>query len=182
MKTFTAFEAADPRDLALIQAVQDGLPLVPQPYAEVGRRIGLSEPEVRERLRRLLDRGDIRRLGVVVRHRALGYRHNAMVVWDVPDARVSELGRTLGAQAFVTLCYRRPRRPPHWPYNLFCMIHGRDRDEVLANLADMVDRLGLRDIPHRVLFSRRCFKQCGARYAPPVRPLDAEVSHGLRTD
>ncbi len=184
MNASPGFETPDPRDLALIQAVQGGLPLVPRPYAAVGERVGLSEGEVRERLRRLLERGDIRRLGVVVRHRALGYRHNAMVVWDVPDGRVAELGRLLGAQAFVTLCYRRPRRPPAWPYNLFCMIHGRDRDEVLANLADRVRCLGLQDIPHRVLFSRRCFKQCGARYLSPdtIARDRRKVRHETRPD
>jgi len=161
----SGFESPDPIDLALVQAVQDGLPLVPRPYAAIGERIGLAEPEVRLRLARLLERGDIRRLGVVVRHRELGYRANAMVVWDIPNERVAELGRAIGAQPFVTLCYRRPRRLPQWPYNLFCMIHGRSRDRVLLNLEQLVECCGLQDIGHRVLFSRRRFKQCGARYS-----------------
>jgi DNA-binding Lrp family transcriptional regulator len=154
----------DPGDLELVRAVQAGLPLVSRPYAEVAERIGMSEQEVMVRLGRLLESGDIRRLGVVVRHRELGYRANAMVVWDVPDERVTEVGRIIGRQPLVNLCYRRPRRPPRWHYNLFCMIHGRSREGVLKNLADMVERCGLEDIPHRALFSLRRFKQRGARY------------------
>ncbi|HNK33886.1 MAG TPA: hypothetical protein PK403_16590, partial [Plasticicumulans sp.] len=61
-------------------------------------------------------------------------------------------------------CYRRPRVPPHWPYNLFCMIHGHDRAAVLAELAAIVGRHGLGELPHRPLFSRQRFKQRGARY------------------
>jgi hypothetical protein len=30
----------------------------------------------------------------------------------------------------VSHCYRRPRRLPDWPYNLFAMLHGRTRAEV----------------------------------------------------
>ena len=154
----------DPADLDLVRALQAGLPLVPRPYAWVAERIGMSEEEVVRRLRRLLESGDIRRLGVVVRHRELGYRANAMVVWDVADDRVSEVGRLIGRQPFVNLCYRRPRRPPRWRYNLFCMIHGRSREGVLNNLAGMIEDCGLEAIPYEVLFSRRRFKQRGARY------------------
>ena len=88
-----------------------------------------------------------------------------MVVWDVPDAGVGDAGRTLAALPFVTLCYRRPRRPPVWPYNLFCMIHGRDRGTVEALVDQASAAAGLEDLPRAVLFSRRAFKQRGARYA-----------------
>jgi len=155
---------SDPRQQALIAAIQGGLPLVPNPYAAIGEQVGLSEREVIRRLRSLLEQGVIKRLGVVVRHRELGYDANAMVVWDIPDERVQQLGACLGRFSFVTLCYRRPRRLPAWPYNLFTMIHGRDRGQVLARMDELVDRCALHDIPHQALFSRQRFKQRGARY------------------
>ena len=164
----------DALDRALVGAVQQGLPLVAAPYAEVGRRLGMPEAEVIERLQRLLAGGYIKRLGVVVRHHELGYRANGMVVWDVPDDRVATLGRCLGGFPFVTLCYRRPRRLPEWPYNLFCMIHGRDRGAVREHVQELVQRCGLGDIPHRVLFSERRFKQRGARYGNAPAPLAVE--------
>jgi len=113
-----------PRERDLIAAVQDGLPLEPRPYAAVGRMVGLSEAEVIDGLRQLTERGVIRRFGLVLSHRNLGYRANGMVVWDVPDDEIGVVGESLAALPFVTLCYRRPRRLPDWPYNLFCMIHG----------------------------------------------------------
>ncbi len=159
---------SDPIQRALVDAIQGGLPLVSRPYALIGEQIGLSEREVIRRVRDLLEQGVIKRLGVVVRHRELGYDANAMVVWDVPDDRVGELGRCLGSFPFVTLCYRRPRRLPDWPYNLFTMIHGRDREEVLARVDELVTCCGLQAVPHQPLFSRRCFKQRGARYSAPA--------------
>ncbi len=162
-------EPLDERDRALVRAVQGGLPLVPRPYAAVAAAAGMSEAEVISRLRRLAERGVIRRLGVVVRHRELGYTANAMVVWDVPDDRVAKLGRCLAAYPFVTLCYRRPRRPPAWPYNLFCMIHGRSREGVLAQVDQLVRECGLDALPRAVLFSRRRFKQRGAWYGGDAR-------------
>lgn len=152
-------------DLKLIAAIQDGLPLVARPYAAVGSAIGLTEPEVIEHIHRLVERGVIRRLGLVLSHRELGYRANAMVVWDIPDDRVDEMGEVLASMPFITLCYRRPRRLPAWPYNLFCMVHGRDRKSVEALVRSATAKAGMTGYRRAVLFSTRRFKQCGARYA-----------------
>jgi len=148
----------------LIGAIQQGLPLVPRPFAEIGAGIGLAEHEVIAGLANLVEQGVIKRMGVVVRHHELGYRANAMVVWDIPDDQVSVLGRRIGSFDCVTLCYRRPRRLPDWRYNLFTMIHGRQRDDVLGLVAQLKEQCGLGHVAHEVLFSRRRFKQCGARY------------------
>ena len=155
----------DDADRRLLAAIEDGLPLTPQPYAAIARHIGLSEADVLARLRRLRTERIISRFGLVVRHHELGYRANAMVVWDIPDGQVDELGRRLAAYDFVTLCYRRPRRLPLWPYNLFCMVHGRDRDTVRGQITTLNAEQCLDAYPHDVLFSRRRFKQRGARYA-----------------
>jgi DNA-binding Lrp family transcriptional regulator len=152
------------RDLALVSAIGDGLPLVERPYLAVGEAVGMSEIEVIARIQAMKEAGIIRRFGIIVRHHELGFRANAMSVWDIPDDKVSGIGRRLGDSPEVTLCYRRPRRLPDWPYNLFCMIHGRDRVAVEEAVAGLVRRNGLEDYSHAVLFSTRRFKQTGARY------------------
>lgn len=154
----------DPVDLALLRAVQQGLPLVACPYAEIADALGILETGVMVRLGRLIDTGAIKRFGVIVRHRELGYRANAMVVWALPEDRVAEVGRRIGGFPCVTLSYRRPPRLPDWPYNLYTMIHGRDRTSVLDQLAQIKVHLGLVDPDCAVLFSARRFKQRGARY------------------
>ena len=148
----------------LIEAIQGGLPLVSRPYAAVGEQIGLTEVEVIASLAHLIQTGVIKRLGIVVRHRQLGYRANAMVVWDVPDAQVTAIGQQIGQFDGVSLCYRRARHLPEWPYNLYCMIHGKDRNAVLRDLDKLIAIYNLSHISHQVLFSRRCFKQSGACY------------------
>ena len=151
-------------DGALIAALQDGLPLEPRPYAAIAAATRLAEGEVVERLGHMIEEGTIRRFGVVVRHHELGYRANAMVVWDVRDEMVGLVGRRMARLPYVTLCYQRPRRPPIWPYNLFCMIHGRDRDAVKRQVEDATSAAGLDGLPRDILFSKRRFKQRGARY------------------
>lgn len=152
------------RERALAAALEDGLPLVAEPYAEIARQAEMEEAEARAVLSRWLDTGLVNRLGVIVRHRPLGFRANAMVVWDVPDAEAAAVGRRMAGSPDVSLCYRRERALPAWRYNLYCMIHGRDRVHVLARVAGMDARLDLVKYPYEVLFSKRCFKQRGARY------------------
>ena len=166
------------REAALIEAISEGLPLVSRPYAELAARLGCSESEIIEGIRALADGGGLKRFGVVVRHRKLGYRANGMVVWDLPDERVAEVGRCIGRYAFVTLCYQRPRRPPAWRYNLFSMIHGRDRAAVIAQVDSIVHHCGLQDIEHEILFSTRCFKQRGARHEARPEPVAEAGRHG----
>lgn len=146
-------------------AIQDGLPLVAQPYAQLAQQIGADEAGVVAQVQAWLADGLIKRMGLVVRHHAVGYKANAMVVWDVPDARVDAVAEKLRGSSAVTLCYRRPRRLPDWRYNLFCMIHGKDRALVLQQIEQLVRQHQLQDIPRTVLFSHRQFKQCGGRYA-----------------
>ncbi len=158
--------ALDPRDRALLAATQHGLPLDPQPFARVGEALGLGEAEVIERFRALLERGVVRRIAAVPDHYALGYLANGMSVWDVDDRDARDAGMELGALAFVSHCYRRPRQPPDWRYNLFAMVHGHDRDEVEQLVEQMVALLGSRRRAHEVLYSTRILKKTGARIAP----------------
>lgn len=158
----------DPQRLRAL--LERGLPLTERPWLALGEQCGMSEREVMDWVQRWQREGLIKRMGLVVRHRALGIHANAMVVWDLPDAAVAEVGRRLAAEPAVTLCYQRPRRLPAWPYNLFCMIHGTRRDRVLAALDAIVARQGLQQTPHRVLFSLKAYKQCGGRYTREDSP------------
>lgn len=148
----------------LIAAIQAGIPLIERPYFAIGEQLGLSEETVISKISELQIAGIIRRMGVVVRHHEIGYRANAMLVWDVPDDQVDKLGKQLSAEDDVTLCYQRPRIKPGWPYNLFSMIHGKSRDEVMDCIGRLIEKFALNNTPHEILFSRQRFKQCGAKY------------------
>ena len=163
------------RERALVAALDAGIPLCANPYAALGRQCDMSEAEVIRHLTVWVNAGVVRRIGTVVRHRPLGFRANAMVVWNVPDAEVSTLGRRAAADPSVTLCYRRARAGSEWPYNLFCMFHGRERDAVRDSVRRVAIETGLEQYPSEILFSTRCFTQRGARYAEsaPVQSLRA---------
>lgn len=154
----------DSLDQQLIAIIQHGFEFINKPFARIAAQLGVSEQAVLDRLAQLKEEGTIKRMGVIVRHRELGFKANAMVVWDIPDHRVDEIAQRIASFDCVTLCYQRPRRMPDWSYNLFSMIHGKNRTFVLERLADIVDVLDLQKIKHEPLFSTRQFKQRGAHY------------------
>jgi len=156
-------DSLDEVDRKIIMATQAGLPLTPQPYLTVAEQLGLTAEEVMLRMRSMLQNGVIRRLGAVPNHYALGYKGNGMSVWDVPDDKVEVLGRLIGELDYVSHCYQRPRHQPTWNYNLFAMVHGRDREEVNKKVAAIAALLGQDDRGHEVLFSTRILKKTGLR-------------------
>ncbi len=155
--------ALDKVDRRIVAATQGGLPLIARPYHAVAGELGMPVEEVMRRLNRMLEAGAIRRIGVVPNHYALGWRANGMSVWDVADEFVDEAGVKLGALDFVSHCYRRPRHPPGWPYNLFAMVHGRGRAEVEEKIGRMAALLGDPCRGHDVLYSTKILKKTGLR-------------------
>lgn len=152
----------DATDRKLISATQAGLPLTPRPYAEIAGWLGLTECEVTDRLARMQRDGIIRRIALAPNHYALGMTANGMSVWDVDDARASELGRRVGALDFVTHCYLRSRATG-WPFNLFAMLHGDSREAVERLRGQVAALLGDACRSHDILYSTRILKKTGLR-------------------
>lgn len=152
-----------PLERRLVELLEGGLPLVPYPYAHIAAELEIDEREVIAALEAMLARGAIRRIGAVPNHYALGYRANGMAVFDVDEERIAELGPAIGALEFVSHCYRRPRHPPLWPYNLFAMVHGKSRDAVESKVREIRRRLGSACRGETILYSRRILKKTGLR-------------------
>lgn len=158
-------EMLDPIDRQIVTATQGGLPLVSHPYAAIAREFGLEESDVIARMQKMLAQGKIRRIGAVPNHYLCGMTANGMTVWDVDDAQIERLGVHVGALEFVTHCYERPRALPHWPYNLFAMVHGADRAEVLEKKERIAALLGASCRASDILFSTAILKKTGLRIA-----------------
>ncbi len=150
-------------DREIMQALSIGLEIVAQPFAALAQKLNRPEEEILQRIEVLDAAGVLSRIGVIVRHRALGWSSNAMVVWELPEEEINRVGPALTAVPGITLCYQRRPVPGVWPYSLYCMIHARSRVEAMSVLDRACDEVGLREVPHQVLFSVRCFKQTGAR-------------------
>jgi DNA-binding Lrp family transcriptional regulator len=154
-------------DAALVRALQDGLPRVPRPYHAVAEALGVAAEAVMARIEAMLKAGAIRRIGAVPNHYRLGWVANGMSVWDVDDDAVDTLGVAVGALDSVSHCYRRPRRLPAWRYNLFAMVHGKDRAEVEAKVAAIARVLGPAARAHEILYSTKILKKTGLRFGGP---------------
>lgn len=156
--------AIEDSDAAILAAIEDGLALSSRPYLAAGEEIGLAEDRVIVRLDALCRANVIRRFGVVVRHRALGIGANAMAVWAIDPSSVDMVGNRLAREPGVNLCYRR-RTSREWPFNLYCMVHGRSREEARA-VIERLDAVAAAAARERaVLFSTQCYKQTGARFS-----------------
>jgi len=163
--TISERAAADLSDLdrRLLLAVQEGFPLSATPYRDIADQVDAPVEAVLEAVERLRAAGCIKRIGCVVNHLATGFDANCMVVWDVPDDRLDELGVAVGRLPYVTLCYHRPRRPGQdWEYNLFTMVHGREQAAVDAKIDELAAEHLLYE--HERLYSTATLKQTGARY------------------
>ncbi|UQI33702.1 Lrp/AsnC family transcriptional regulator [Pseudomonas bijieensis] len=163
-----------PLALRLVELTQAGLPLLEDPWAWLAEQLGLSLESTLDLLKRLQAEGAIRRIAAVPNHYRLGYRHNGMTVWDVADSDISRLGALLGAQPFVSHCYRRPRRPG-WRYNLFAMVHGRSREEIDSYREHLRYLLGDACAADDMLVSSRILKKTGLRLSPVGAKLARET-------
>lgn len=161
--------AVSDQDTPLAALVEEGLPWVEAPFDAWAQVLNLSPEQVLETLQAWLHTGTLRRFGMIVRHHELGFDANAMTVFDVPPDQVDACGERLAGFPGVTLAYQR-ERVPQWPYNLYCMVHGKDRSAVMAQIDAMTQACGLADRPRAVLFSRRRFKQVGARRFRQLSP------------
>jgi len=153
----------DEIDREIVQSTQTGLPLLPAPFGEIAKACGCDAQTVIQRMQRMLECGVIRRIGAIPNHYRLGLHANGMSVWDVDDKHLLELGARVGRLEFVSHCYQRPRHMPLWPYNLFAMIHGHDRDEVMLKKQQVAALLGGHCRQQDVLFSTRILKKTGLR-------------------
>ncbi len=153
----------DTIDRDIVRACQAGLPLTPCPYHAIAAQLGLTAEEVMTRLQAMQENGIVRRIGVVPNHYALGYHHNGMTVWDVANEQVDALGEAIGQLTFVSHCYRRPRRLPIWPYNLFAMVHAKSRAQAQDYAEQIATILGSACRKSDILYSSRLLKKTGLR-------------------
>lgn len=149
------------RDVRVIRAVQDDLPLVPEPFAVCAAQQQLTEDELLEGMEDLRRRGHLRRVAAILRHRRAGYAANAMAVWAVPEDRAETVGRRMAEFAAVSHCYQRPVYPD-WRYNIFSMIHGRKVADCERVVAAIRQATGIED--YAVLYSTKEYKKTRVRY------------------
>ncbi len=152
----------DATDYELLKYLQKGLPLKPEPFREVGRRLGLTEREVLERLQDMYGTGIIRKFRARIDQRQAGFTSNALVAWCIPEEMKDVTSGILASFPGVTHCYERQPVPGRWSYTLYTVHHGKSREAVLREVSSVAKKAGIAD--YLVLFSTEEFKR-----APAVR-------------
>ncbi|SCY86780.1 siroheme decarboxylase subunit beta [Desulfoluna spongiiphila] len=145
----------------VISAIQGDIPVCENPYQVLAQGLDMTEEDFLTVLNRLHDKGLIRRFGATLRHQKSGFTANAMVAWQVEEARVEEVGSTMASYKEVSHCYR--RNPAEaWPYNLYTMIHATSRDACLDTARRISEEAGVS--VYRVLFSKQELKKISMTY------------------
>ncbi|NPA41751.1 MAG: Lrp/AsnC family transcriptional regulator [Aquificae bacterium] len=145
-----------PLEREVIKRTQEDIPLEPRPFGKLAREMSITEEELVKHLRSLKERGIMRRFSAILYHRKVGFKANGMVVWQVPEDRVDEAGQLLASYRSVSHCYRRTTSEL-WKFNLFSMVHGHSREEVLEFARELKEVI--KPIDYAVLFSTREFKK-----------------------
>jgi len=147
----------DPLDLHLLSELENGLPLVKEPYEEIGVRLNLTGNEVLERIRNLQAAGIIRKFRARINPRRVGISANALVAWKCADSLNGDIGSLLASFPCVTHCYERRPVPGRWEYTVYTVHHGYSREAVQAEIRTLGDHIGVHD--YVVLFSTEEFKR-----------------------
>ena len=148
----------------VIAAIQGDMPVVEEPFAQIGAEIGVDEDALLEVLKDLARRGVIRRFGATLRHQKSGFLANVMAAWQVDEDRLDEVGEIMASFKEVSHCYRR-NPTPEWNYNLYTMIHGKSEEHCRETAESMAAKAGVGS--YAMLFSRREFKKTSMKYFSP---------------
>ena len=145
----------DSVDIEILLALQDGIPLVKEPFTAIAKHLEIKPDEVVERLQRLQEQNVIRKFGIFLWKRKVGITANAMVVWAVPNNRIQEVAEFFSRFKEVTHCYERRTVPNKWEYNLYTVIHGFKRKTVKEFVKRLSQEVGVAD--YLILFSVKEF-------------------------
>ena len=153
------------RHYAVVRELQKDLPLIPEPFAPAAQRLNMSYDELFAMAEELKEAGVMRRFATILNHRRAGFTANAMSVWNVPEERAEELGRTIAEFRAVSHCYLRPKYP-NWPYNLFAMVHAKSQEACDEVIEEIAKEAGLTE--YGKLYSTREFKKQRLIYFDPA--------------
>lgn len=154
----------DARDWTVLERLQEGIPLVAEPFAAMAQEVGMPADEFLQRVQRLKDEGAVRRIGPRVRHHRVGIGGNIMVCWRVEPQRQGEVGELFASDEHVSHCYIRPAFAG-FPYTLYTMVHGPDDEAVKQTVAAMAAWAGVSD--YLLLSTVRELKKISPKYRRP---------------
>ena len=149
------------QDKDFIRELQKDMEIIDEPFVKAAKNLGITEDEVFAKMKHYEDVGVMRRFAAILRHRQVGFTANGMIVWKVPEDRITSVGETLGSFPQVSHCYERPTYDD-WPYNVFSMIHCKTHDEAYDVAKTIQNQINVNE--YKILFSSREFKKTRVEY------------------
>ncbi len=130
----------DAIDKKILNILQKDFPLEEEPFRLVGEQCGISEEETLARVRKLKDRGIIRRIGAVFDGRKLG-RVSTLCAARVPEDKIDSFVKIVNASKGVTHNYRRDHE-----YNIWFTVNAPSAEDLAAFFAELKEKTGVTDI------------------------------------
>ncbi len=140
------------KEKKVLKALLEGLPISKRPFLEIGKNIGITEKEVLEIIKNLVEKKIIRRFGVTLRQNLVGFKGNAMVVWKISDEKIEEIGNYISKLPYISHCYVR-KTHKDWDYNFYIMIHGKNKKEINKKIKEISEKFGISD--YKILFTKK---------------------------
>jgi DNA-binding Lrp family transcriptional regulator len=150
-------------DRAVINALQQDMPLNEKPFDLISAKLSMETGVFIRHCQNLLERGIVRRFSASVNHKKLGFTANAMACWEVPADTVDTAGKKIATFPEVSHCYER-RTNRLWPYNLFAMAHGHNKENCRAVTGKICSEAGLNRNEMVLLFSIKEIKKTRIHY------------------
>ena len=158
-------------DLALLDALQEDIPLVPRPFAVIAARLGIPEEVTIQRIIALREQGIVRGLSPVLESRQVGLSATTLIALRVPEEQIPTVTRLINAYPEVSHNYRRDHA-----YSLWFTIAGKDENRIQEILGGIKKHSGLTDTDVLELPTVRRFK-INVRFSFPGIPVQ-EVGNG----
>jgi siroheme decarboxylase len=128
----------DETDLALLDALQDDLPLVPRPWEAIAGRLNIPESELLLRLERLHLAGIVRGVSPILESRPMGLNASTLVAMHVPMDRLNEVAAIISSYPEVSHNFQRDHH-----YSLWFTLSARDEEGIRHVLNEILHETGI---------------------------------------
>src|SRR3972149_1359823 len=132
----TTAATLDTIDRKLLNQLQSDFPMVPQPFAALAERLGISEEELLARARALRESGVLRHLSAIFDVYRVGYR-STLVAFSVPEERLEAAAGVVSAHRGVSHNYGREHE-----YNLWFVLALPRSGDLEAEVARLAESAG----------------------------------------
>jgi DNA-binding Lrp family transcriptional regulator len=128
----------DKTDLAILNALQDDLPLVSRPWKTIADRLNITETEIICRMKDLEEAGIIRGISPVLESRSLGLHAATLVALHVPEERLDEIAAVISSYAEVSHNFQRD----HY-YSLWFTLAAQNEEGIQRVLHEILQQTGI---------------------------------------